>query len=337
MRTALFASLIWLGSALASQAEPITTTNCAAAIDYASARRGLSVLVLQDGVRVCSTAETTLTQRNELWSGTKSFLGLIAAAAVQDGLLQLDEPVSATIGEWRSDPARSAITIRQLLSMTSGHASEVGRPPAYAAAIELPLSASPGERFQYGPAPSQIFGELMRRKLLAAGLDANARDYLRRRLLTPLGIATVDWRDGVDGLPLMPQGAALSAREWALVGEFVRVRGRVGDRALVDEHAFAEVFNGSQANPAYGLSWWLARATTASDVVTRSSDIPQHVDELPADLVFAAGAGDQRLFVIPSLGLTIVRQAQLDLASLSRRDPNAWSDAQFLALLLGTR
>ncbi len=337
MRMVLLACLVWLGSHLVAHAGPITTENCAAAVEYASVRRGLSVLVLHDGVSVCQTAENTLTRRNELWSGTKSFLGLMAAAAVQDGLLSIDEPVSATISEWRSDPMRSAITIRQLLSMTSGQASEIGRPPGYAAALELPLAAPPGERFQYGPAPSQIFGELMRRKLMAAGTDANARDYFIRRVLTPLGITTIDWRNGADGFPLMPQGAALSAREWAIVGEFVRTRGRVGERPLVDQQTFGEIFNGSQANPAYGLSWWLARATSASDLVTRSSDIPQHVEELPSDLVFAAGAGDQRLFVIPSLGLTIVRQAQLDLTSLSRRDPNAWSDAEFLALLLGPR
>ena len=58
--------------------------------------------------------------------------------------------------------------------------------------------------------------------------------------------------------------------------------------------------------------------------------------ELPRDLVLAAGAGDQRLYVIPSRGLVIVRQARLDLAALGPgADPaTKWSDADFLRLLL---
>src|SRR3546814_11522857 len=77
------------------------------------------------------------------------------------------------------------------------------------------------------------------------------------------------------------------------------------------------MFQGSQVNPVYGLTWWLPRSTPAVDIVTRSTDITSHAAELPADMVVAAGAGDQRLYIIPSLRLTIVRQAKLDLAALA--------------------
>src|SRR3546814_16078432 len=98
----------------------------------------------------------------------------------------------------------------------------------------------------------------------------------------------------------MPQGLVLAASEWAKIGEFVRGGGKLDGKPLVDELAFAELFKGSQANPACGLTWWLPRSTPAVDIVTRSTDITSHANELPADMVVAAGAGDQRLHIIPS-------------------------------------
>ena len=132
----------------------------------------------------------------------------------------------------------------------------------------------------------------------------------------------------------MPQGLVLAAEQWAKIGEFVRRGGTHDGRRLVDAAALAQLFKGSAANPAYGLTWWLPRATPASDIVTRSTDITEHAAELPADMVVAAGAGDQRLYVIPSRRLTIVRQAKLDIMALAAGKRSGWSDARFLDLLL---
>ncbi len=118
------------------------------------------------------------------------------------------------------------------------------------------------------------------------------------------------------------------------IGEFVRAGGTLNGKALVDAAAFAALFKGSVANPAYGLTWWLPRASPATDSVTRSTDITIHAAELPADMVVAAGAGDQRLFVIPSRHLTIVRQAKLDLLALAAGRASGWSDSHFLGLIL---
>lgn len=308
-----------------------TIPGCAAAIAYSNANKGLALLVLRDGEAVCETEDTATP--HELWSGTKSLVGLMAAAAVQDGLLTLDERASATITEWRDDPEKAAITLRQLLAMTSGQPSAVGRPQGYAASLDIALTAKPGAKFQYGPTPLQIFGEVMRRKLAAAGQAPDPRRYLERRLLTPLGVRVGGWRNGPDGHPLMPQGLALAATEWAKIGEFVRLGGRSGGKPLIDETAFAALFRGSEANPAYGLTWWLPRATASDDPVTRSTDIIDPAG-LPADLVVAAGAGDQRLYVIPSLRLTIVRQARLDVAAMLAGREDEWSDKRFLSTLL---
>ncbi|KTE78472.1 serine hydrolase domain-containing protein [Sphingopyxis sp. A083] len=329
-------TILLLAAAVAAQpaaaADPGSLPGCAKALAYSEEHAGVALLILEDGKVRCRSADVATPQ--ELWSGTKSLVGLMAAAAVQDGLLTLDERASDTLAEWNGDPAKAQITLRQLLSMTGGQASAIGKPQGYLDSVKAPLTAAPGSKFQYGPAPMQIFGEIMRRKLVAKGEDGNPRHYIERRLLTPLGVTIGDWRSGPDGAPLMPQGLVLAALEWAKIGEFVRAGGTLSGKPLVDAAAFAEIFKGSEVNPAYGLTWWLPRESPVDDPVTRSNDMTLHAAELPADMVVAAGAGDQRLYVIPSRRLTIVRQARLDFTGLAAAKKSGWSDWQFISMLL---
>lgn len=305
---------------------------CQAALAYSASHRGAAVLALKDGKPICEgyAGEGAPDHAMELWSGTKSFVGLMAAAAVQDGLLDLDELVSKTLPEWTGDPRKSKVTIRHLLSLTSGMPSEIGRPPSYADSIVMPLNADPGERFQYGPGPYQVFGEIMRRKLVAAGQPGDPYLYLKRRILDPIGLVPANWRKLPNGDTLLPQGAVLTAREWVKAGEFVRAGGVWKGKALVDPATFKAVFQGSRANPAYGITWWLPNPTQSGDPVTTGNDISRD-PALPRDLVMAAGAGDQRLLVVPSKGLTIARLATMAPVGERRRgDPeDRWSDAKF--------
>lgn len=313
---------------------------CRAAVGYSEAHNGASVLVLVDGKPVCEAygPGAAPDQPLELASGTKGFNGLIAAAAVQDGLLSLDEPVSRTLPEWAADPLKAKATIRHLLSLTVGMSSTIGRPPSYEDAVGLPLNAEPGARFQYGPAPFQVFGEVMKRKLAAHGQAADPVAYLRRRVLAPIGLQNVEWRRDAAGDPLLPQGARLTAREWAQFGEFIRGGARVDGRQIVDPDTFRQLFVGSAANPAYGVTWWLPAAPRVPDPVSSTLDISRHPGLAPADLVIAAGAGDQRLYVVPSLRLTVVRQAPIALQRAGRSGPGPqaerWSDAEFLKSVL---
>jgi CubicO group peptidase (beta-lactamase class C family) len=300
-------------------------------------------LVLRNGEVICEgyAGEGAPDKGMEIASGTKSFSGMMLAAAVQDSLINLDEPVSDTIAEWRADATKAKVTIRELLNLTSGLRSRIGPAPSFAEALELSFTAAPGAAYQYGPGAFQVFGEVMRRKLKSAGQDPDPYAYLDRRILTPIGLKPTNWRrHAVSGDILLPQGAVLTVREWVKFGELVRAEGRLGGRALVDPAMFRAQFVGSAKNPAYGVTWWLPDATSAADVVTATVDI--HRDPaMPRDMVLAAGAGDQRLFVVPSQGLVIARLASFDMAQAlipreQRREPQgpAWSDAAFAKFFL---
>src|SRR6266403_4374187 len=100
----------------------ITVSNCARAAKYSESRRGTAMLVVQNSRTIFEHYANggSASRRWPIFSGTKSFWGIAALAAVHDGLLKLDDPVSNTITEWKSDPRKSRITIRQLLNQTEG-------------------------------------------------------------------------------------------------------------------------------------------------------------------------------------------------------------------------
>src|SRR5437016_13392997 len=121
-----------------------------------------------------------------IFSGTKSFWGIAALAAVDYGLFRLDDLVSDTITEWKSDPRKSRITIRQLLSQTDGveGGSRLQRASIRdrnAMAIRLPTVAEPGAAFIYGPSHLQIFSELLRRKLQDRAITAYVETRVQNR------------------------------------------------------------------------------------------------------------------------------------------------------------
>ncbi|HEY5992595.1 MAG TPA: serine hydrolase [Candidatus Udaeobacter sp.] len=317
----------------------IQPSDCARAAKYSESRRGVSMLVMQNGRMIFEHYANggSASGRWPIFSGTKSFWGIVALAAVRDGLFKLDDFVSDTIAEWKSDPRKSRITIRQLLNQTDGieGASRLQRASIRdrnAMAIRLPTLAEPGAAFIYGPSHLQIFSELLRRKLGGRGTIAYFEEHVSDRLR----IGHLNYKKDRRGNPLPATGFELTAREWARLGELVLGSGSYRGHQIVPANLLREAFAGSQANLSYGLTFWLnQQAPNGREVdMERMLDLPwqnaQWTDacickDAPADLVVALGSGYQRLFVIPSLKAIIMRQGS----------NTKFSDAKFLRLVLG--
>jgi len=317
----------------------IQPSDCVRAAKYSEGKRGVSMLVMQNGHTIFEHYANGGSARGRwpIFSGTKSFWGIATLEAVGDGLFKLDDPVSDTITEWKSDSRKSQITIRQLLNQTDGieGASRLQRASIRdrnAMAIRLPTVAEPGSAFVYGPSHLQIFSELLRRKLKGRGTIGYFEGHVSNRL----GLGRLNYKKDARGNPLPATGFELNAREWARLGELVLGRGNYHGRQIVPADLLREAFAGSQPNPSYGLTFWLNQgAPTGREIdMERMLDLPwQNVQwtdvcickDAPADMVVALGSGYQRLFIIPSLHALIVRQGS-----------NAgFSDAHFLRLVLG--
>ncbi len=312
---------------------------CARAAKYSESKRGISMLVMQNDRTIFEhygnggSAEI----RWPIFSGTKSFWGIAALAAVRDGLIRLDDRVADTITEWKNDPRKSQITIRQLLNFTDGieeasrlHSESIR--DRNAIAIRLSNVATPGSVFTYGPSHLQIFSELLRRKLNGRRTTA----YLEEQVLSPLGLSGLEYKKDARGNPLLATGFHLTAREWSRLGELVLGRGNYRGQQILPEDLLRQAFAGSRANSSYGLTFWLnrgapsAREVDVENMLARPWQRESWADacickDTPSDMVVGLGSGYQRLFIIPSMNALIVRQGS-----------NAkFSDAKFLRLVLG--
>jgi CubicO group peptidase (beta-lactamase class C family) len=343
---------------------------CEAAADYSREHDGEVLLVLLDGKPVFEDAVSgwTIDAPHLLASGTKSFSGIAAALAVDDGLLSLDEKVSDTIHEWKDDPRKAQVTVRQLLSLASGieslsgtientrNARAAGIADRAMASIDAKTLAGPGARFIYGPSSFYVFGELMKRKFAAAKTgDADMVAYLTRKVFTPLGVNPRFLRDEA-GNANLPGGCRMSARDWAVFGEFVRNGGVHDGKRLLGESTLAQLMQAYGPNKAYGLTWWLMRddedaadpeSALAADMVADRMEARgtpagrrlaertrQRAQESGPDAsspvigFMAAGKGKQRLYILPEHKLTVVRFGPLE-------GSRGFDNREFMRLLLG--
>src|SRR5436305_1812043 len=303
-------------------AADIQPGNCARAAAYSENNRGFSMLVMQNGKTVFEHYANGggADMRCKIFSGTKSFWGIAALCAVRDGLLRLDDHVADTITEWKSDPRKSQITIRQLLNQTDGidpdpHLHSDSIRDRNAMAIQLPLVAAPGAAFAYGPSHLQIFNELLRRKLNGRSTIS----YIQENVLSPLGLTSLEFKKDGRGNPLPASGFELSAREWANFGELILGHGDFHGKQIVPASSLNQAVSGSSANPSYGLTVWLNRQAPNA----REIDYEKELDlkwqrahwggicicrAAPADMVVALGSNYERLVSIPSMSALIACQ-----------------------------
>ena len=272
----------------------------------------------------------------------KNFWGIAALAAADDGILNLDRPVSDVITEWRDDALRNRITVSDLLNMVSGldsgfRAIYLEKPRNVpAAALKLPVVDAPGAVFQYGPANMEVLGEVFRRVLRPRGMGP--LEFLQKRILTPLGIEHAEWKEDRAGNPAMSGGAKMRAGDMLSLGLLVLKKGDAGGRQLIDPALFSgAVIHGSFANPVYGMTFWLnGNARHRDSLEVNVEEVLEAKDRFnswerasvalaaPSDMLTMIGSGNQRVYVIPSLDTVIVRQGY----------GTQFRDSEFMRLLM---
>jgi CubicO group peptidase (beta-lactamase class C family) len=313
--------------------EPLTIENAAyaEAAEYSARHGGLALVVIEADRVALAIGQNghRVDEAHPLHGASESFWGLVAVAAERDALLDLDEPVAFTIEEWEDVRWKNDMRIRQLLQYTSGLGSGIlpllRDDPAnhYERALTLEMVAAPGERFQVGPSHLAVFGEVLRRKLAPEESDALA--YLERQILGPIGLEIASWgRDAAGNLDLA-NGARMAASEWAKFGVLIRDRGYWRGEAVLEAADIETCLQRGEVQPRFGLTFWL-NAHQPDAAHSRGSAASQTAvdQEGLEDLVMAAGAGNQRLYVIPSLNLVVARFGE---------DDRSWRDPDFLALI----
>lgn len=257
------------------------------------------------------------------WHGTgfdtpcdaQSFTPLLAALAVGVAISHRrigwpDEPIGALIGEWRNDP-RGAITIRNLLQSSSGltptAASWHSGRDLIASVLDARLAAPPGTIRQQQPTDAQLLALALER---ATGM--RYASYLSEALWRRI-------RAGDAWLRLdRPGGTAhadccMRARQgdWIRIGQLLVRDGNYRGDEVIRPGWVALLRAPGRADPRYGA------------FVRLSGPAPGAETPIARDLFTVSGEGGNRLWVVPSLELAIVRIAAADDASFDEgRIPN---------------
>lgn len=242
------------------------------------------------------------------WSMSKSITNALVGILVKEGKLAIDAP--APVEQWSDtgDP-RHAITLNQLMRMISGIKWEenYAKPSSATRMLftshdmggytaSLPLEADPGEYWEYSSGTTNLLSKIIR--------ETTGEDYLSfvdRELFSKLGITTVVWERDESGTLVGSSFMWASPRAWAKLGLLYLHDGVWNGERILPEGWVK--YSATQTAPAvrgYGAQFWL------NVPVNGGKAYP----DAPDDMICMEGFEDQRVFIIPSRQMVVVRLGQ---------------------------
>lgn len=238
------------------------------------------------------------------WSMAKSVTNLLTGRLAQQGLVNVTD--TNLRPEWTDD--RASISVDDLMRMTSGLAwdetYDLGTPitrmlylePDMAGYVaDQELEHPVGEFQQYSSGSTTLLCSVLSE---ATGLGA---DLPTRELFEPLGLSSAVWEPDAAGTPVCSSYLWATPRDWATMGQFALQDGVWEDERLLPEG-------------------WMKESTTALPVAASDevgyaagwranllADGGLAVPTLPKDMFWATGHDGQRMYVVPSADLVVVR------------------------------
>jgi CubicO group peptidase (beta-lactamase class C family) len=208
-----------------------------------------------------------------LYSLSKSFTSTAIGLAVAEGGLSVDDPVLAFFpAEAPRKPSANlaAMRIRHLLSMSTGHDHDTTeylhrrRDGDWARAfLARPVAYAPGTYFLYNTGASYMLSAIIQRVTGQTLLE-----YLKPRLLEPLGIEGATWETCPRGVNTGGFGLSIKTEDIARFGQLYLQRGVWQGQHLLPETWVAEASAAQVSNATstevdwqqgYGYQFWRCR------------------------------------------------------------------------------
>ena len=266
------------------------------------------------------------------WSMSKSVTNALVGVLVRNGKLDVHRP--APVPEWqKADDPRQKITLDQLLRMSAGlEFSEEYAPfsdavymfydsydfAAYAA--NKPLETEPDEKWYYSSGTANIIARVVRQTIEKQ--HENYYDYLYQNLFHKIGMLSVVMEPDPSGTFVGSSYMFATPRDWARFGLLYLQDGVWNGERILPEGWVKYTTTPTPRAPQgkYGAFFWL-NAGALSDASDRM------MASVPVDTFFARGFQEQRVFIVPSKNLVLVR-----FGATSQK--SAWNDEAFVASML---
>lgn len=273
--------------------------------DYLIQKNTKSFIILVNG-RIVMEEYFNGHDANSLWywaSAGKTLTATLTGIAQQEGRLNIDNKVSTYLGTgWTSEilAKEDLITCKHLLSMTSGLDDEYNAD--FVDPANLIYKADAGTRWAY----DNVYVKLQDVVTEATGQTWNT--YFNTKLRDKIGMNTNGfWINTNDGLRIYWS----NTRSMARFGLLALNKGKWDGEQIVNETFFNEATSTSQnINLGYGYLWWLNGKASyhlpGSQLQFNGSIIPSG----PNDMFMALGKNDQKIYVIPSKKMVVIRMGE---------------------------
>jgi len=268
-------------------------------------KRTAAVVVLYKGELVAEKYDKALgiTPDTRIWgwSMTKSIINAMAGVLIKQG--KLDVNAVAPVPEWQKDLRRD-ITISNLMHMSSGlkwdeNYSDVSSAmnmlyrsaDAYKVAIDVPYQRKPETDWNYSSGTTNILSGIMRTLI---GNDQAYHGFPYREIFNKIGISSMIIETDAAGNFVGSSYGYATARDWARFGLLYYNDGVwKGDTILPKGWVGYTTTPAAASKGEYGAQFWL----------NKSKKLP----DAPEDLFSCNGHRGQRVFIIPSRNLVVVR------------------------------
>ena len=245
--------------------------------DYMARQNTAGLVVVQDG-KIRFERYGLGFDANGRWTSfsvAKSFTSTLVGAAIQDGYIaSLEDKVSRYIPDLRGS-AYDDVTIRQLLTMSSGvrwnedyedpradvaQFNNAKPDPRIDATVsymrKLPRAHPPGAVWHYNTGETNLIGVLV-----SSATGKSLAQYMQERIWHPAGMAaTATWLKGKTGHEIAGCCLQAATRDYARLGLFILANGNVDGRQIVPPDWFAEATRKQkdigQPGRGYGFQWW---------------------------------------------------------------------------------
>ncbi|PBQ31630.1 serine hydrolase [Sphingobacteriaceae bacterium] len=289
--------------------------------NYLQAKNTRSFIIVKDGKIVLEKYFGTYTSDSAFYwaSASKSLSSFITGLAQQKGYININSKVSNYIGNgWTSAPQakEDLITVKHLIEMTSG--LDDGPPSPCdnedTAKSCLIYKADAGTRWAYH-----------------TGAYKKSHDVVSASIGQTYNAITTNWikqKTGMTG-SWFQQVYYSNARSMARFGLLNLNKGIwAGDTLMKDSLYFKAMTNTSQSfNLSYGYLWWLNGKSTFMNPGLQLVLNGPLVPNAPSDMYAALGKNDQKIYIVPSTKMVVIRQgnsAEGVTFALSNFDNKLW-------------
>ncbi len=272
-------------------------------------RRTKAIVVVHDGKVIAERYAAGVGIDTQLvgFSMTKSVVNALLGILTLQGRISPSLP--APVPEWRgaTDPRR-AIEVEHLMRMTTGLAldeTNSGFDPSSQMylyndmagfAVNAPMIAPPGTLWRYSSATTQLLARIIRD---ITGGPEQTLTFAWRELFNPLGMRQVTLQFDGSGTLQGSSNMLASARDWARFGLLYLNDGVVGGKRLLHED-WVDFSAAATLDTDYGAGFWTNRSEHGNARGRARMGIP-------CDAFFAFGNLGQRIVILPTQHMVIVR------------------------------